>query len=583
MTNLGTNHTKEILAEFKELIWACIRKNLKTEGISIMNNAFPDTNRYEHSGAHIYTYKSAVKELLLNDKVDANFKAELQGKDPKHNPAYFEKHWIYVSTNIFTGLSLISVDREEENSEGTFIVRDWRVRILEQAYNKENYILVFRPYDNFIAFHKMKDLKIENREGKFLNSASNYYELSGLQFKPYFLLLRRKRNEKAFENFKPEYLGNWHGNDKQYRGNYKVWVCDENNICKKELRASSWRQFETMTNKQLKANTLQRAYKLGREMIQLTKDGTKLNIWIGDNMEETLEQKVARYLNKVQKNKVIDETDSGKIQTVKGYLRTLGWTTLTDKKTAEEFLNVDNAKDTQVCVNKPLSKRACRKNDEVHKQNFLFECDETSLKRQVQIINNLSDEFKKAILWACYSGSKSIHVVVKTDMPDDATRDERKYIHSCLNSMFFEGKADPSGQNAARLARNPNAVRENGRVQKAFLINDDNAEAFSVKDMLNEYREEKRALENKLKYVRINTGDTMRVHTLQSLRDWNRYKPSKAKQECIEYLEGTGNDWSRSAAVARTLFNWGWSVDDILSECLTYDDKWIKAAVKILH
>lgn len=565
MINLGTNHTKEILTEFKDIIWSCIRENLETEGISIMNNAFPDTNRYEHSGAHIYTYSVNHMQDVV-DKADANFVAELQGKNPKHNPAFFEKHWIYVSTNYV--------------SDSAF--SDKCIRILEQAYNKDNYILVYRQ-DSWVAFHKMEDLRLIEKENTGLgNSASNWYVLEGLEFKYYKEAKKGKRNEEAFENFKPEYLGNWHGNDKQYRGNYRIWVCDENNTCKKELGAFSWRQFETMTNKQLRANTLQRAYKLGRELIQLTKDGKKLNIWIGD-MEETLEQKVVRYLNKVQKNKVIEETDSGKIQTVKGYLKTSGWTTLTDKKTAEEFLNVDNAKDTQICVNKPLSKRACRKNDEVHKQNFLFECDETSLKRQVQIINNLSDDFKKAILWACYSGSKSIHVVVKTDMPDDATRDERKYIHSCLNSIFFEGKADPSGQNAARLARNPNAVRENGRVQKAFLINDDNAEAFSVKDMLNEYREEKRALENKLKYTRINTDDIMRVHTLQSLRDWNRYKPSKAKQECIEYLEGTGNDWSRSAAVVRTLFNWGWSVDDILSECLTYDDKWIKAAVKILH
>lgn len=566
MKTLGTNHTKEILTKFKDIIWSCIRNNFETEGISIMNNAFSDTNRYEHSGAHIYTYSVKYMQDVV-DKADANFVAELQGKNPKHNPNYFEKHWVYVSTNYVSDLAF----------------SDKCIRILEQAYNKDNYILVYRQ-DSWVAFHKMGDLRLIEKENTGLgNSASNWYVLEGLEFKYYEEAKKGKRNEEAFENFKPEYLGNWHGNDKQYRGSYRVWVCDEHNTCKKELRAFSWRQFETMTNKQLRANTLQRAYKLGRELIQLTKDGKKLNIWIGDNMEETLEQKVARYLNKVQKNKVIEETDSGKIQTVKGYLKTSGWTTLTDKKTAEEFLNVDNVKDTQICVNKPLSKRACRKNDEVHKQNFLFECDETSLKRQVQIINNLSDDFKKAILWACYSGSKSIHVVVKTDMPDDATRDERKYIHSCLNSIFFEGKADPSGQNAARLARNPNAVRENGRVQKAFLINDDNAEAFSVKDMLNEYREEKRALENKLKYVRINTGDTMKVHTLQSLRDWNRYKPSKAKQECIEYLEGTGNDWSRSAAVARTLFNWGWSVDDILSECLTYDDKWIKAAVKILH
>lgn len=565
MIMLGIQHTKEILKKFKPTIWACIRKNLGTEGISIMNNAFPDTNRYEHSGAHLYTY--SIKHMQdIVDKADANIRVELREANAKYNPGFFEKHWVYVSTNFV--------------SDSTF--SDKCVRILEQAYNADNYILVYRQ-DHFVAFHRMGDLKLKDiRDKGIKNSASNWYILEGLKFKYYKGSKKGMRNEKAFENFKPEYLGNWHGNDKQYRGNYRVWVCDENNVLKKELKATSWRQFETMTNKQLKANTLQRAYKLGRELIQLTKEGKKLNIWIGDNMEETFEQKVENYCYRQQSNKVIEVKRNNRIKTEQGWLKTTGWTTLTNKKTPEHLLNVDNVTDTQICVNKPLSKRACRKNDEVHKQNFLFECDETSLKRQVRIINALGDKMKKAILWACYSGGKSIHVVIKTDMPDDATRDERRYVHSHLNSMFFEGKADPSGQNAARLARNPNAVRENGRVQRAFLLNDDKAVAFSVKHMLNEYREEKRALENRLKRTRTDTGDTMKTHTLQSLRDWNRYKPSKAKQECIEYLEGNGNDWNRTAAVVRTLYNWGWSIDDILSECRIYNDKWLKSAVKIL-
>lgn len=531
-----------------------------------MNNAFSTTNRYEHSGAHIYTY--SIKHMQdLVDKADVNARVELQGANAKHNPSFFEKHWVYVTTNYV--------------SDSTF--SDKCVRILEQAYNKDNYILVYRQ-DSFVAFHKMGDLKLIDTHNKGIgNSASNWYILEGLKFKHYEESKKGMRNEKAFENFKPEYLGNWHGSNGQYRGNYRIWICDENNICKKELRATSWRQFETMTNKQLKANTLQRAYKLGRELIQLTKEGKKLNIWIGDNMEETFEQKLANYLTRTATNKVINVKKDNRIKTVSGWLKTTGWTTLTNKKTPEELLNVDNTNDTQICVNKPLSKRACRKNDEVHKQNFLFECDETSLKRQVQIINALGDNMKKAVLWACYSGGKSIHVVIKTDMPDDATRDERRYVHSQLNSMFFEGKADPSGQNAARLARNPNAVRENGRVQRAFLLNDDKAVAFSVKHMLNEYREEKRALENKLKRTRTDTSDIMKTHTLQSLRDWNRYKPSKAKQECIEYLEGNGNDWNRTAAVVRTLYNWGWSVDDILSECRIYNDKWLKSAINIIR
>lgn len=571
MLSLGYKHTVSAITKYKSQIWKAISSNLKTEGITIMNNAFEATNRYEHSGAHIYAYRfhkfeSDTKVFNKYGGVQKAWTANLSEVDPvlldKHNPCNYDKFYVYVTDNI-----RLAADFSTE-----LVLR-------KEVVSSQNYVLAIDTENNKIAFHKISELKHvaveKNQKGQDL------VILTGLKFQKYY---GKPSNKEAFENFKPDFLGNWHSNDKQYRGKYRVRICDEENNLLKEFRATSWRQFEAMTNGSLKANTLQTAWKNGRELIVLKKKGQVRNIWIGEDDMESLAAQIERYQKETQKNKVIVKKDN-KYTTVKGYLKTTGWTTLTDRRTAEENLNVDNPQDTQICVNKPMNgKRACRKNEEVHKQNFLFECDNLSLEKQVDLINGLSDDFKKAILWACYSGGKSIHIVVKTNMPDDATRAERKHIHETLNSLYFNLKADPSGQNAARLARNPNATRENGRVQKAFLINDDKAIAYDVSGELHHFREQQRKLAERLAKLRENRSSGYRgEHTLEALIHWNQYKPSAAKQECIDFLKGDGKDWNRSAAVVRKLYNWGWSVDEIYSECWIPNDRWIKSALRLLE
>lgn len=272
-------------------------------------------------------------------------------------------------------------------------------------------------------------------------------------------------------------------------------------------------------------------------------------------------------------------------------------------------VNCYNSEGDQVVVNKGVSGKS-RKNEEVHQQNFLFECDppkevaedpallKTALKEQVDRIENAPKELKDSILWTCYTGGKSIHVVVHTNLKDEDMRTKtgeydtglRKYIHQKLNEKYFEGKADPSGQNAGRLARAPNAIRQDrkhpGKKQVCLQFNM-SAKALDVSSLVEDYKEEKR-LSQTIKELTAKPPlpEEMRkepsIHNLEDLKAWNTKVPSKAKQECIEFLEGTLQDWNRCLACVRELRIFGFTDYEIESEGPA-NDRWIKAALKAVH
>lgn len=258
-----------------------------------------------------------------------------------------------------------------------------------------------------------------------------------------------------------------------------------------------------------------------------------------------------------------------------------------------------NANGDQVCVNKPLEgEPKNRTNRRVHQQNFLFECDDIPVKQQVEQIENAPQELKDSLLWTCFTGGKSIHAVVHTNLKDEDLWTEkgeydaelRKYVHQKLSERYFGGHADKSGQNASRLARAPNAIRQDekhpGAKQLCLQFNMD-AKPLDVSDLVEDYKEEKR-LSRTLKELigRPPIPEECRkepsVHTLAELKEWNMKAPSKAKQECIQFLEGTLEDWNRSIACVRELRNFGFDDCEIESEG-PYNDKWIKEALKAAH
>ncbi|MEE1282235.1 MAG: hypothetical protein UHK60_08320, partial [Acutalibacteraceae bacterium] len=252
----------------------------------------------------------------------------------------------------------------------------------------------------------------------------------------------------------------------------------------------------------------------------------------------------------------------------------------------------------QVCVNKPLDGEVKnRANTRLHQQNFLFECDDIPVKQQVEQIENAPQELKDSLLWTCFTGGKSIHTVVHTNLKDEEMWTERgeydtglrKYIHQRLNDLYFEGHADISGQNAGRLARAPNAIRQDekhpGKKQLCLQFNM-NAKALDVSTLVEDYREEQKLHKSLRELTQTSIPDECRkepsTHTLQELKSWNRDKPSKAKQECIDFLEGTLQDWNRSLACVRELRNFGFTDNEIEFEG-PVNDRWIKAALKAAH
>lgn len=257
-----------------------------------------------------------------------------------------------------------------------------------------------------------------------------------------------------------------------------------------------------------------------------------------------------------------------------------------------------NKEGDQVCVNKPLDgETKNRTNTRLHQQNFLFECDDIPVKQQVEQIENAPQELKDSLLWTCFTGGKSIHTVVHTNLKDEEMWTERgeydtglrKYIHQRLNDLYFGGHADVSGQNAGRLARAPNAIRQDekhpGKKQLCLQFNM-NAKALDVSSLVEDYKEEQKLSKSLRELTQTSIPDECRkessIHTLQELKSWNQDKPSKAKQECIDFLEGTLQDWNRSLACVRELRNFGFTDNEIEFEG-PVNDRWIKAALKAVH
>jgi hypothetical protein len=563
-------HTIKTIQIYKLLIWSAIKENLKTEGISIMNNHEDAKNRNYHKGAHICAISCnwATEEAK---KAGSGSIEQILSKEARKDP----KNWSYSYINVSTA---VDYHFEDENVYAT-------VELRANKYDKDNYVLVLK--DNKVAFHRIGDLKI--LENGTSQQGKDVYYLGPLEFKEY--KSGGKLNKKYLDNFKPEYLGNYAPNDKQFRGNYNVVVESEKGA-KEIFSDTSWKAIAEKINDcrvPLLANTLQKWARKNKYVNKLKMSNGEveriftLYLAKGENLTITQAIELAKHEEKIRKsvksaNKVLSKEKE------KENMKTESWTTLKDMETPSYLLERDNFKNTYTCVNKPLGVLPTRKNEEVHKQNYLFECDRISLEKQADIINDLPEEMQQAILWCCYSGNKSIHTVIATNTPDEADSEMRKYIHESLNQTWFQGEADYSTYNAARLARTPNAVRENGKKQSAFIINDDKAIPYDVTDIIEEFKESKAKKDKarrKLAEKYHNISENNKVHTLEQLKSWNEKHPSKAKQEAIDLLEGNLKDWNRSSSAVRSLLKFGFDEYEIETEA-PYNDKWVKSALKFV-
>jgi len=124
-----------------------------------------------------------------------------------------------------------------------------------------------------------------------------------------------------------------------------------------------------------------------------------------------------------------------------------------------------------VTVNRLIEGSRTAKDENVETyRNFIFEIDNEDINTQKERARLLFE--KRIINRAVYSGNKSVHCrITLADEPEN--KEEYKYAWSKLNEAYFEGKADKSCSNPARLTRMPTAIRSNGvKQQRLHLSNE---------------------------------------------------------------------------------------------------------------
>jgi len=123
-----------------------------------------------------------------------------------------------------------------------------------------------------------------------------------------------------------------------------------------------------------------------------------------------------------------------------------------------------------VTVNKLINDSKTAKDENVETlKNFIFELDNESIELQTKRAGQLFNE--NIVNRAVFSGSKSIHCrITIADEPDN--KEQYKFVWKALNDKYFNGEADKSCSNPARLTRRPGAIRSNGVLQKRLFLSD---------------------------------------------------------------------------------------------------------------
>ena len=133
-----------------------------------------------------------------------------------------------------------------------------------------------------------------------------------------------------------------------------------------------------------------------------------------------------------------------------------------------------------IAANKNDKGKLSISNDNFAMENFLFEADEESLDVQMKH----AEEIRNKLYMVTSSGNKSIHCIINTNYTghDKACY---KYIWRRLAEEYFPGMTmDSACSNNARKSRTPNAIRDNGNVQKLLWTNN---VAIDVSNYVNDF------------------------------------------------------------------------------------------------
>ena len=202
-------------------------------------------------------------------------------------------------------------------------------------------------------------------------------------------------------------------------------------------------------------------------------------------------------------------------------------------------------------------------------RNFIFECDNSSLKEQAErIVFYIKN--KTALNRVVFSGNKSLHCrITINEEPEDTYH--YKWLWSRMNDKFFGGLADRACANPARLTRKPNGVRiKNGKKVVQKLIYEDDSIVFDstifdpawevekIERKLHEQHREKHKVDREPKNALI-------IDELESMPESSQEKEQWQRAWALAQNDGTLS-YQEAASAVSYLGCLGFTADDIIQQ-----------------
>ena len=229
-------------------------------------------------------------------------------------------------------------------------------------------------------------------------------------------------------------------------------------------------------------------------------------------------------------------------------------------------MEIDEKKATKEQIKKRLR---TRKDANVSSmRNFIFECDNSTLKEQVERASFLKE--KKVLNRIVFSGNKSLHCRI-TINEDPENIEHYKWLWGKLNDKFFAGTADRACANPARLTRKPNGVRiKNGKKILQKLLFEDNTIVFdsTIFDQSWEIEKTERKLHELYREkhkVDREPRNSLIIDELASMPEGSQEKEQWQRAWALAQNDGTLS-YQEAASAVSYLGCLGYTADDIIQQ-----------------
>lgn len=229
-------------------------------------------------------------------------------------------------------------------------------------------------------------------------------------------------------------------------------------------------------------------------------------------------------------------------------------------------MEIDEKKATKEQIKKRLR---TRKDANVSSmRNFIFECDNSTLKEQVERASFLKE--KKVLNRIVFSGNKSLHCRI-TINEDPENIEHYKWLWGKLNDKFFAGIADRACANPSRLTRKPNGVRiKNGKKILQKLLFEDNTIVFdsTIFDQSWEIEKTERKLHELYREkhkVDREPKNSLIIDELASMPEVSQEKEQWQRAWALAQNDGTLS-YQEAASAVSYLGCLGYTADDIIQQ-----------------